>query len=126
MEQDPVSVLTRALEQCAEADVTVSLVFRCSVNKLPKEQKDTLINQVVQVEGISPEEAEARLDKAATTLSMTNASPEMGANALLAMIAENNMALGRLANNVLQVDEQRLREAQEGGAETETKIITPG
>lgn len=126
MENDPISALISVLEQCGEAGVAVTLALRCSISQLPQEHKDRLLDDVCRVEGISKEEAEERLALSATSLSMTNASPDMGATALLSLVAEHNVAIGNLANQVLRVDEQRLRAAQEAQAEDSPKIIIPG
>lgn len=123
MENNPIDALVGALKQCSEANVTVALVFRCSVDTLPKEQKNSLISNVAQSGQITLEEAEASLRGTATSMSMTNASPDMGENALLSMVSEFSILQGNLANDVLTVAEQRLQQTKK---DTGPRIIVPG
>jgi len=122
MEKNPIKTLIAALEECSASNVTVALVFRCSVNTLPEEQIRNLIAKVAEDQQITLEEAEERLQGAATSMSMTNASPDMGENALLSMIAEFSILQGNLSHDVLTVAEQRLKEKSK---ET-SRIITLG
>lgn len=122
MENNPIDALIGVLKQCAEANVTVALVFRCSVDTLPEAQKNSLISNVAQSKQITLEDAEANLRGAATSMSMTNASPDMGENALLSMVAEFSILQGNLANDVLIVEEQRLQTQKASGP----RIIVPG
>lgn len=123
MEKNPIDALVGVLKQCSEENVTVALVFRCSVDKLPEEQKNNLISNVAQSRQITLEEAEASLRGTATSMSMTNASPDMGENALLSMVAEFSILQGNLANDVLVIAEQRLQQTQK---EAGPRIIVPG
>ena len=123
MEPDPISILSEALTQCAEAQTTVCLVVRCAVSKLPEEQRERLYAEVAENEQITLEEAELKLGNAATAISMTNADPAMGSNALLSMFSELNAMQGNLSADVLRVDEQRLQAEK---AKITQKIIIPG
>lgn len=123
MEKNPIDALVGVLKQCSEENVTVALVFRCSVDKLPEEHKNNLISNVAQSQQITLEEAEASLRGTATSMSMTNASPDMGENTLLSMVAEFSILQGNLANDVLVVAEQRLHALK---ASLNRRIIVPG